>query len=272
MNLKKIAKLLIVPIFCSTFILGNKVESKASTNDKDILINYFNSIINEDINGIIINSKDARFNNEEEYRDTLKILLQDQDLKMEKYEIIEDESEIDNKFTVRTYYMNGEITDINLVVENEKVLTGMELKDVSTNVKERDIPIEINISEENNTEESKNSKAIVARWGGTLGSSFTNRFLTTNYITTTGGNLAINFRQEYVSGSTRAMSVAYELQKSNIIGTTTLASVRRTDETGGGNSKQFYLSVGTNVAISNCWITITNKEKNTIKIAGEAYS
>lgn len=110
-----------------------------SKSYRKTLEKYYNGVVNKNIEAIVNNSIDLRYDNKEDYKNLLNTLFtdSDDDVMINKYEILNDKNPYDNRFVVRQYFNNGDIVDLKIKVAfiRNKVLTGGELEKVSTYVK-----------------------------------------------------------------------------------------------------------------------------------------
>lgn len=277
MKIKKLSKILMLPII-STMIIGvNSIKVDAQEKNYQIIMEkYLNALVSQDIDDIVDNSIDSRFESKEEYKNMMKDLFDEgeDDVIITKYKVLEDENPNDENFIIRTHYLNGEITDINLKVDtlHNKVLTGMDLEDVSNTVKKGTDKYQIIISEtplDNIKESFSDTRAMAGSWNKSLNQNGTT---STSIFSSGGSSVAINYRQEYVSGNTQSVTILYELRKQKSIGSDILGSKSINKNTvGNSNASQFYFNTGTGIQMKNCFVKLTNGFNNTIKVLGEAY-
>ena len=276
MNLKNLAKLLIIPMFTGIIVTSNTKDVDAKTKEyQDVVVSYYDGLINKDINKIFENSIDSRFDSREEYKNLIIDLINDNDpdVIIEKYEILDDGNPYDNKFKVREYYVNGNIVDVGVNVDffKKKVKTGGNLEERSTNVK-RVNPDSVTVTEEpivsNDVIENKTvPKAITARWGGNWYKG--RRMQTTTFDA--NQTIAVNYTHKYVSGRVQVANILYELRQFKFGGNNYIAGKSISGEN--TTAKKFYFNrTPDGPAFKRVYLDIRNSYDNTIKIAGESYN
>lgn len=270
MKFKKISKLLLIPVLATVTVGTNANLAEAKTkNYEETMRKYFNGLVERDVNSVIDNSIDSRHENIKEYREFIEGLMEnaEDDVMISDYKILEDENPNDEKFTVRNYYENGNIADLNLKVDTKtnKVLVGADFEDMGQYIKKIDNGIRVTGELEEN--ETGNNRAIAQRWGGELDSRGTR---TTGVFSTSGTSVAINYTQYYMSGKDQVASLQYELVKKGATGNTTLNTVIRTGDN--KTAKQFYFTrTSSGTRFTDVFVRISNKYSNKVKIAGESY-
>ncbi|MGL4762801.1 MAG: hypothetical protein ACRCWG_15365 [Sarcina sp.] len=265
MGLKSIAKMLILPMIASISLIGNVVEVEAAESKEKVVQNFYEGIINKDIESIIEYSEDTRYLSEEERYISLEILTNNPNESIVEYEILDDGNANDDNFLVREHYLNGEIVENNIKVDGKKVVLSISEQQTAKRVKEGEqIPMTIEQQEKIDNLIEKRNRADMGYWNQTLSKDGSTMTRLVSFSNKSGAT--VEYRQNSSSSSTR---VKYHLYNIRVTQYETL--LMSTPSGNNTSAKQLYTSLNKSTTYSNTRVEVINKTDRSVTTSGNLY-
>lgn len=264
MKLHKIAKILLIPMIASVTLVGNNVTVKAQGNKEEIVQDFYESIINKDIDSILKYSEDLRFTSIEERKITLEILGANPNEDIVKYEILDDGNPNDENFLVKEYYRNGEIIENNIKTNEDKVVLSTSEEQTSKVLKEgKQIPLSDKQNEEYNSLIEKRNRADMGYWNTTLSKSGSTMSKLQNFTNKSGATI------QYKQTASSSPSVKYHLY--NIKLTTVETLLLFTQSGNNSTVKNRSTSLDKNKRYGSTRVEVVNTGTPSVKVSGNLY-
>lgn len=265
MKLQKIAKILLIPMLATISLIGTNVEVKATGDKEEIVRNFYEAIINKDVESILNYSDDSRYVSADERKISLEILINNPNELIEKYEILDDENPNDENFKVREYYFNGEIIENNIKTNDEKVILSMSEQQMVKQIEAgNQIPMKKEEEDKINKLINERNKATMGYWNTTLGSRGVVMSKLVSFSNKSGAT--VQYRQNSSVASPRVQYYLY-----NIRFTTFDTLLQFTASGNNSTVKNVWTSLDKNKSYSNTRVEVANQNTTKVDVAGNLY-